>query len=50
MKAPMAFPNIYSLLEPLPSQAGEGVGEILAIPHQRSPQLQDFGWLVMGNG
>jgi len=43
----MAFPNTYSLVDLLPSQAGERVGELLAIPHQRPPQLWDFGWLAM---
>ena len=43
MKAPVTFPNIYSLLDLLPSQAGERVRELLAVPHQRPPQLRDFG-------
>jgi len=38
-KVLMAFPNTYSLVDLLPSQAGERVGELLAIPHQRPPQL-----------
>lgn len=39
----MVYPNIYNLLYLLPSQAGE----LPAIPHQRSPQLQGFGCLMM---
>lgn len=37
MKAPVAFPNTYSLLDLLPSQARERVAELLAIAHQRPP-------------
>lgn len=43
MKAPLVFPNIYNLLDLLPAQAGK----LLAIPHQRPPQLRGFGCLMM---
>lgn len=38
MKAPMIFPNIYSLLDLLPSQADERVDELMGIPQQRPRQ------------
>lgn len=45
MKAPVAFPNICSLLDLLLSQAGERVGELLAVAVRGLPSCETVaGW------